>query len=95
MRLAAGIIFQRQVGFAELLQRAMHANFHGAGFAAEQARDFLVLQFLKAAKHQNFPLVFGKLHERALKKLRLLLSLGGVARVRACHRLQFFSSFIL
>ncbi len=62
----------------------MDADFDGAGFAAEEARDFFVLQFLEAAEDEDFAFVFGELHQRALEELRFLLAFGGVAR--ACWR---------
>ena len=82
--LRGGIVFERQVNFAELLECAMDADFDGAGFAAEEARDFVVLQFLEAAEDEDFAFIFGKLHQGALEELRFLLAFGGVAR--ACWR---------
>src|SRR5580704_2563495 len=65
----------------------MDADFDGVGFAAEETRDFFVLQFLKAAENENFALVFGELHQRALEKLRFLLALSVVARAGRGERL--------
>ena len=72
--------FRARDRLRKLLQRAMDADFDGAGFAAEEAGDFVVFHFLEAAEDEDFAFVFGELHERALEELRFLLALGGVVR---------------
>jgi hypothetical protein len=67
-----------QENFTELLERAMHANFHCAHFAPEQAGDFVVPEFLKAAQNQEFPFVFRQLHEGARERGGLLLLLSRI-----------------
>ena len=65
-------------GFAQLLQSAMNARSNGVELAAEKFRNFLLLQFLKAAETKDFPLVFWQQRESALQKFHFLLFLGGV-----------------
>src|SRR2546429_97822 len=65
-------------GFAQILQGAMDASSYGVELAAEQAGNFLVLQFLEAAEEQDLPLFLRQLLERALQQLDFLLFHGGI-----------------
>src|SRR2546429_8987630 len=70
-------------GFAQILQGAMDASSYGVELAAEQAGNFLVLQFLEAAEEQDLPLFLRQLLERALQQLDFLLFHGGIRAVAA------------
>src|SRR6185312_578939 len=59
-RLCTGELFEDCAQFA---QGAMDAHFHGPNFAVEHARDLFVLEFLKAAEDEYFPL-FARQHEQ-------------------------------
>src|SRR6266566_4892708 len=56
----------------------MDASSYGVELAAEQAGNFLVLQFLEAAEEQDLPLFLRQLLERALQQLDFLLFHGGI-----------------
>src|SRR5256884_9993262 len=75
-------------GFAQILQGAMDASSYGVELAAEQAGNFLVLQFLEAAEEQDLPLFLRQLLERALQQLDFLLFHGGI---RWRNRREHFS----
>src|SRR5690349_8231191 len=73
--------------FAQFLQGTVDARSDGVQFAAEKGGNFLVLQFLKAAKKQDFSLLLRQLPERALQQFHFLLLLG---RIRWKNRGQHF-----
>src|SRR5436309_6606620 len=72
---------------AQFLQGTVDARSDGVEFAAEKGGNFLVLQFLKAAKKQDLSFFFRQLLERALQQFHFLLLLG---RVRWNNRGQHF-----
>ena len=73
-----------EIDFAKLLQRAVDAHFDGADFAAEQARDVFVFQFLKAAEDEDLALVFGQV---ALARVGAAwLPVGAAAESARCNR---------
>src|SRR5437762_1792221 len=66
--------------FAQFLQGTVDARSDGVQFAAEQAGNFLVLQFLKTAKKQDFSFFLRQLLKRALQQFHFLLLLRGIRR---------------
>src|SRR5438876_7637981 len=63
---------------AQILQGTVDARSDSVEFAAEKSGNFLILQFLKAAKKQDFSFFLRQLLERAVQQFDFLLLLRGI-----------------
>src|SRR5437879_13627603 len=71
---------------AQILQGTVDARSDSVEFAAEKSGNFLILQFLKAAKKQDFSFFIWQLLVSEVKQLELLLMLRGFRGMEGSNR---------
>src|SRR3954468_22576274 len=80
-RLGGFLLPDFEVNLAEFLERAVSADFYGADGAIHQLGNFLVLEVLKAGKHENLAMFERKAREGGAEQDDVFCGRGLIGRL--------------